>query len=473
MFRTLRIALMVLAVAALTSQANAGDKDFKDLFNGKDLTGWKTNVFGKDQGKTFTVEEDYIKVSGNPNGYFYTDKTYKNYVVKFDWRYKRPANLEDESKFPGNSGLLVHIQGHGKGWPNCLEVQGENRTHGSFIPIGKNVGLTNAKFDKKTLDKVRNKVGEWNTTEVTINNGDVLVKVNGTQVGSAKFTLTEGPFGFQSEGAELHFKNIKIKTLPDGAPKGDKGAGTVQGKVIVGSKPLASGGIVLTSPDGKKIEGTIKDGAYKLSDVPPGQFGITIAPPGDDGFKPLFNGKDLKGWKTFLRDTDKGDPKTVFVVKDGEIHVSGDPWGYIHTEKPYKNYVIRYSWMYPKDQPEKTTMNSGLLLHIQAPHKVWPKCIEPQGRYKDHGKIFFPGWAKDDKGAKESTFDEAAQKKALKESHEWNTTEATVKADGSISVKINGTPVSTAKTELTSGLIGFQSEGARIHFKDIKIKMLD
>ena len=195
---------------------------------------------------------------------------------------------------------------------------------------------------------------------------------------------------------------------------------------------------------------------------------------GDDkGFKPLFNGKNLDGWKTFWRDTDKGDPKTVLTVKDGEIHVSGDPWGYFYTEKSYKNYVIRYSWTYPKDQPEKTTMNSGLLLHIQSPHAVWPKSVEPQGRYKDHGKIYFPGWAKDDKSPKETTFDEAAQKKALKASYEWNTTEATVRGDGTISVSINGIPVSTGKTALTSGPVGFQSEGARIHFKDIKIKMLD
>jgi hypothetical protein len=189
----------------------------------------------------------------------------------------------------------------------------------------------------------------------------------------------------------------------------------------------------------------------------------------DKGFKPLFNGKDLTGWKMFLKDG-KADEKTI-VVKDGEIQVSGFPYGYFYTEKPYKNYVIRYSWTYPKNQPDKTTMNSGLLVHIQEPHKVWPKSVEPQGRYKDHGKLFFPGFSKDDKT--QSTFDEKAQKKALKPSDEWNTTEATVRGDGSIEVRINGVPVSTGKTELTSGRIGFQSEGARIHFKDIKIKMLD
>src|SRR5260370_32786329 len=218
MFQSLRIAFYAVCAAGLgvvASQAPAGDdKGFVDLFNGKDRTGWKTNIFGKEDGKTFTVKDDYILVSGKPNGYFYTDKSYKNYVLKFDWRYKRPANLEDENEFNGNSGLLVHITGPHKVWPTSLEVQGMNKTHASFIAIGgKAVGLTHYKFDQKTLNKVRNKVGEWNTTEVSVKNGEVTAKVNGTPISSGKIILTEGPFGFQSEGAELHFKNIKIKVL--------------------------------------------------------------------------------------------------------------------------------------------------------------------------------------------------------------------------------------------------------------------
>lgn len=218
MFRFMLSALLVVGFAL---HAHAGD-DFKDLFNGKDLTGWK--YFPEKNDKTFTVVDGYIKVAGNPAGYFYTDKSYKNYVLKFDWRYKRPAKLEDEKKFGGNSGLLVHIQMPHKVWPISLEVQGANSSHGSFIAIGgKAVGLTGGKYDQATVHKVRKNVGEWNTTEVTINKGEVIVKLNGTQVNSGKFTLAEGPFGFQSEGAELHFKSIKIKVLPDGpAPKADE-----------------------------------------------------------------------------------------------------------------------------------------------------------------------------------------------------------------------------------------------------------
>ena len=209
-----RIASFALSmIVALASHASAGDdKGFVDLFNGKDLAGWK--FIPEKATKTYTVVDDYIKVSGQPAGYFYTDKSYKNYILKFDWRYKRPDNLEDDKKFEGNSGCLIHITGAHKVWPTSLEVQGYNKTHGSFIPIGgKTVGLTGYKFDQKTLDKVRNKVGEWNTTEISVMDGAVVSKVNGTPIGSGKITLLEGPFGFQSEGAELHFKNIKIKVI--------------------------------------------------------------------------------------------------------------------------------------------------------------------------------------------------------------------------------------------------------------------
>jgi uncharacterized protein (TIGR03000 family) len=406
---------------------------FAPLFNGKDLSGWKT--VPENAEKTFSVKDGVIVVSGNPNGYFYTDKSYQNYVLKFDWRYKRPAGLEDEKKFLGNSGLLYHIQEPHKVWPKSIEVQGMNRDHGVLIPVS-GARLANQKFDRPALEKARHPVGEWNTTEVAIKDGSVTAKVNGVQVSSGNYDLPGGPFGFQSEGAELHFKNIFIKTLPASATP---------------PPPL---------PEQKKKQIDKK----KLEDLPKTSTAV------GDGFKDLFNGKNLDGWKTFLKD-EGADPNKTFVVKNGEIQVSGSPFGYFYTEKSYKNYVIRYDWTYPKDQPEKTTMNSGLLVHIQEPHKVWPKSVEPQGRYKDHGKLFFPGFDKDAKT--EQKFDEAAQQKALKPSYERNTTEATCKADGSITVKINGTLVTTGRTELAQGQIGFQSEGARIHFRNIKIKLLD
>jgi hypothetical protein len=214
MFRTFWIiacAALATGLGALASPAPAaGDKDkgFVELFNGKDMTGWK--FFPEKLEKVIKVEDGMIVVPGNPAGYFYSDKSYKTYTLRYDWQYKRPAGLEDDKKFGGNSGLLVHIQKHNV-WPTSLEIQGMNRDHGSFIGIG--IKVKDYKFDRAALDKARHKVGEWNTTEAVIKDGTATSAVNGTPVASGKFDLTEGPFGFQSEGAEIHFKNIRIKVM--------------------------------------------------------------------------------------------------------------------------------------------------------------------------------------------------------------------------------------------------------------------
>src|SRR5579859_2554576 len=127
MFRTLPIVVctaLVVGLGAPVPSAPAGDKGFVDLFNGKDMTGWK--FFPAPLEKQVVIEHGVIIVPGTPAGYFYSEKPYKNYVLRYDWQYKRPAGLEDEQKFNGNSGLLVHIQNH-KVWPKSVEVQGMNR----------------------------------------------------------------------------------------------------------------------------------------------------------------------------------------------------------------------------------------------------------------------------------------------------------------------------------------------------------
>lgn len=191
----------------------------------------------------------------------------------------------------------------------------------------------------------------------------------------------------------------------------------------------------------------------------------TAARADDDGFKPIFDGQSLKGWKPVYKDKDADTSKT-FTVSDGILRISGFPLGYLRTEEKYENYVIRYEWRFPKEQPEKTTMNTGLLVHITGPDEVMPKSVEPQGRLMDHGKIFFI------KVKGTHKFDAEAHKKASKEQGEWNVTEVTCAADGTVTVKLNGIQVDTGKTELTSGPLGFQCEGSVFEIRKVEVKKL-
>jgi hypothetical protein len=192
---------------------------------------------------------------------------------------------------------------------------------------------------------------------------------------------------------------------------------------------------------------------------------------GDDGqskdFTPLFNGKDLTGFKTFLDPkAQDADPAKTWTVQDGTIHCSGKPTGYFYTEASYSNYVLRYDWRYPAGSAPES--NSGCLVHIQQPHQIWPKAVEPQGRYFDHGKLFFIHLT-----PLEQKFDAEALERAKKPIGEWNTTEITCDANGGVSVKVNGVPVSSGRSEVKEGPIGWQSEGAEIEFRNILIKKMD
>jgi len=199
--RCLPVAALLAAAVVLGRPARGADDDFVKIFNGKDLSGLK--IIPETAADTFQVEDGVIKVSGKPNGYFYTEKSYKNFVVRFDWRYPEKA---------GNSGLLVYIQPPHRVFPKCIEVQGAYGSHGSIFAIGGAKGKF--KDDGASRKKALKDAKEWHATEVTSMNGKLTAKINGILVceGEAE-GVSEGPLGWQSEGAPIEFKNILIKEL--------------------------------------------------------------------------------------------------------------------------------------------------------------------------------------------------------------------------------------------------------------------
>jgi hypothetical protein len=121
--------------------------------------------------------------------------------------------------------------------------------------------------------------------------------------------------------------------------------------------------------------------------------------------KPLFNGKDLTGWETYLR-TPKGkaadqyglnkDPDGVFSVVSVDdkpaLRISGEQFGAITTKDEYENYRLRLEvkWGTKKWPPrENVVRDSGILYHCIGKHGVqdgaWMKSFECQIQEDDFG----------------------------------------------------------------------------------------
>jgi hypothetical protein len=186
----------------------------------------------------------------------------------------------------------------------------------------------------------------------------------------------------------------------------------------------------------------------------------------------LFNGKDFTGWKLFIPG-DSVDVNTVWQVKDGVVHCTGLPTGYMRTEESYSDYKLHVEWRWPADAG-----NSGVLLHITGEDKVWPSCMEAQLKADNAGDFVIMGPGSITVDGEEKVNEERfflIKKKVdglEKPLGEWNSYDVTCKA-GEISLEVNGTLQNVGTNSfVTSGPIGLQSEGKPIEFRNICIETL-
>ena len=181
----------------------------------------------------------------------------------------------------------------------------------------------------------------------------------------------------------------------------------------------------------------------------------------------LFNGKNLDNWSFHSKDPNVK-KEQVFTVKDGVIHCVGKPAGYIKTNDTYTNYNLKLQWRFVKPG------NSGVLLRVQEPDKVWPQALEAQLNSRDAGDIWiienFP--AKLDE--KRTSGRRTVKMKPTNEKPigEWNQYDITV--DGpNVTLKVNGEIQNEAKdVAVKPGRIALQSEGSIIEFRNVELTVL-
>jgi hypothetical protein len=208
--------LLVLAAAPSVTAAAAEDGTIR-LFNGRDLSGW--DIWVEDASakpeETWAVVNGILRTTGKPNGYLKTRQAYRNYRLVVEWRW--PEN-------PGNSGILMHINGPDKVWPYCVEAQLYSGSAGDFWFMSGAKGRTepgrvNPERDNNSRKIVaaENPAGEWNRYEIIALEGSIVLEVNGRLVNWAlEAEPAEGLIGFQSEGAPIEFRKIELTPIAVG-----------------------------------------------------------------------------------------------------------------------------------------------------------------------------------------------------------------------------------------------------------------
>ncbi|MEZ5104183.1 MAG: DUF1080 domain-containing protein [Draconibacterium sp.] len=231
----------------------------------------------------------------------------------------------------------------------------------------------------------------------------------------------------------------------------------------------------------------------------------------------LFNGKNLSGWYTFLKDRGKNnDPKQVFTVENGVIRISGEEWGCITTEKEYENYkiLVEFKWGETNHPPrQEKARDSGLLVHSVgedgAYSGIWMRSIECQMIEGGTGDFIVVGDGSDnfsitstvaaEKQGNSFVFKPDGQEETINGGRinwlqrdpewkdelnfrgkndvenprgEWNTMECIADGD-ELTVFLNGKLVNRAtNVKPSKGKIQIQSESAELFIRKVEIKHL-
>jgi hypothetical protein len=210
-------------------------------------------------------------------------------------------------------------------------------------------------------------------------------------------------------------------------------------------------------------------------------LGLAAAPgpAAEDGFTPRFNGKDLTGWVNV-----NGLP-TTWRAEKGLVITTGQPMGYLRTERMYENFIAEFEWMHKPPKPDAVG-NSGFFVWCDPlpalGTPVFTRGIEVQVLVNLEKKDFYTSqgdlfsiWGADctpdrphPKGWKRCLPSENRCKGA----NEWNHYRVEAN-DGRITLAVNGKVVSgLTKCTPRKGYLGLEAEGTECHFRNLKIKEL-
>jgi mono/diheme cytochrome c family protein len=216
---------LTLDIAAM-KRMPLNEQGFDIVFDGRDLSGLgvvlgfmcKPAPLGcgtTNPGTVVRVDaaKGELVYAGQPEGYWHTQKQYRNFDIRFDMLFEKPSDSDpDDTFFDGNGGVLFPVTEHFVYPPtgSRIEVQGHNRNLMAVL------GSQGSLLDADTRERVQRPVGQWNAVRVVNVNGTVTTYINGALIGRGTHPYTAtGYVIFQLEGVAMRFRNIRIKALPE------------------------------------------------------------------------------------------------------------------------------------------------------------------------------------------------------------------------------------------------------------------
>jgi hypothetical protein len=208
------------------------------LFNGTDLAGFETVLqkqgLNHDPDGVFQIKDGVLHISGSEFGYVITRKEYESYYLRAEFKWGT-ATYAPRATQTRDSGILYHVTGPLNVWPRAIELQiQEGGTGDIWLVEGSNLnvhGKTVKKdwpcFDRfgkgpfrditgyrDPVGEVERPRGEWNLVELIADHDRVTYLVNGKLVNEGDgANPARGRILFQSEGAEVFFRNIELAPL--------------------------------------------------------------------------------------------------------------------------------------------------------------------------------------------------------------------------------------------------------------------
>jgi len=226
---------LILLAFLLAGTRAAPAPAFRDLFNGRDLHGWINVNTSPD---TWKVKDGLLVCSGHPIGVMRSEKQYENFILHIEWMHMEPggnsgvfvwsnASPNPESRLPNG----VEVQMLELEWPNLHKKDGVTPpiayVHWELFGVGgvKTIPDNPRGERSKSIENRCKGRGEWNTYDVVAVDGVIKLSVNGKFVnGISRSSQKKGYLCLESEGAGIHFRNIRIMELPPGVTSPDQAA---------------------------------------------------------------------------------------------------------------------------------------------------------------------------------------------------------------------------------------------------------